>query len=129
MTVFPVDFYLLKVNNRNTRARCEIYSALTAKTPERCLVSLTLPKGFLKLSSDSSDVFRHRQTFTMELSGKIVNGFKTLTLSRRRSLSYRNQSIDLQSKSMDWSLYDRDFRLETAKLFSQKFRHKFLPGP
>ena len=27
--------YLLKVNNRNTRARCQIYSKLTIKTPER----------------------------------------------------------------------------------------------
>ena len=33
-----------------------------------------------------------------------------LTLSRRRSLSYRNQSIDLKGKSMNWFLYDRDFR-------------------
>ena len=36
--------------------------------------------------------------------------FKTLkirlTLSRRRPLSYGNQSIDLQSKSIDWFLYD-----------------------
>ena len=31
-----------------------------------------------------------------------------LSLSSRRSLSYRNQSIDLQSKSMDWFLCDRD---------------------
>ena len=31
-----------------------------------------------------------------------------LTLSWRRSLSYRNQSIDLQSKSMDWLLYDKN---------------------
>ena len=30
-----------------------------------------------------------------------------LTLSWRRSLSYRNQSIDLLSKSMGWLLYDR----------------------
>ena len=29
-----------------------------------------------------------------------------LTLSRRRWLSYRNQSVDLQYKSMDWFLYD-----------------------
>ena len=29
-----------------------------------------------------------------------------LTLSRRRPLSYRNQSIDLLAKSMDWFLYD-----------------------
>ena len=31
-----------------------------------------------------------------------------LTLSWRRSLSYRNQSIDLLYKSMDWFPYDRD---------------------
>ena len=38
-----------------------------------------------------------------------------LTLSWRRSLSYRKQSIDLQSKSMDWFLYDRDLRHERVK--------------
>ena len=31
----PVGIYLLKVYKRNTRARCEIYSKLTIKTPER----------------------------------------------------------------------------------------------
>ena len=31
----PADNYLPKVNNRNTRARCEIFSKLTIKTPER----------------------------------------------------------------------------------------------
>ena len=31
-----------------------------------------------------------------------------LTLSWQRSLLYRNQSNDLQSKSMNWLLYDRD---------------------
>ena len=39
-----------------------------------------------------------------------------LTLLGRRSLSYRNQSIDLQSKSMDWFLQDRDLRHERVKL-------------
>ena len=29
-----------------------------------------------------------------------------LTLSQRRPISYRNQSIDMQSKSLDWFLYD-----------------------
>ena len=38
-----------------------------------------------------------------------------LTLSRRRPLSYRNQSIDLGSKSMDWFLYDNGLRLERVK--------------
>ena len=32
---FPANIYLYKVNNRNTRKRCEIYSNLTIKTPER----------------------------------------------------------------------------------------------
>ena len=31
----PVCNYMFKVNNRNTRARCEICSILTIKTPER----------------------------------------------------------------------------------------------
>ena len=34
--------------------------------------------------------------------------FQSLTLSRRKPLSYRNQSIALPYKSMDWVLYDRD---------------------
>ena len=38
----------------------------------------------------------------MELFAKIVND---LTLSWRRQLSYRNQSIDLLCKSVDWFLY------------------------
>ena len=39
-----------------------------------------------------------------------------LTLSWRGPLSYRNQSIDLQSRSMDWFLYDNGFRHERVKL-------------
>ena len=33
--LYPAGIYLLKVNNRNTRTRCEICSKLTIKTPER----------------------------------------------------------------------------------------------
>ena len=33
----------------------------------------------------------------------------------RRPLSYRNQSIDLLCKSMDWFLYDNDLRHERVK--------------
>ena len=32
-TVFPADNYMFKVNNRNTRTRCEICSKLTIKIP------------------------------------------------------------------------------------------------
>ena len=46
-----------------------------------------------------------------------------LTLSWRRSLSYRNQSIDLQSKSMNWFLYDRDLRHERSNKYTwQKYQ-------
>ena len=38
-----------------------------------------------------------------------------LTLSWRRPLSYINQSIDLQSKSMNWFLYDNGLRHERIK--------------
>ena len=32
---YPANIYLLKVNNRNSRKKCEICSKLTIKTPER----------------------------------------------------------------------------------------------
>ena len=35
---YPAGHYMLKVNNRNTRARCKICSKLTIKTPERLIV-------------------------------------------------------------------------------------------
>ena len=38
-----------------------------------------------------------------------------LTLSWQRFLSYWNQSIDLQNKSMNWFLYGRDLRHERVK--------------
>ena len=39
-----------------------------------------------------------------------------------RSLSYRNQSIDLQSKSMDWFLYDRDLYHERLNMITMKIK-------
>ena len=33
--IYPAGNYMFKVNNRNTRTRCEICSKLTIKTPER----------------------------------------------------------------------------------------------
>ena len=42
----------------------------------------------------------------------------SLTVSWERSISYRNQSIGLQSKSMVWFLNDRNFRHERVKLRS-----------
>ena len=39
----------------------------------------------------------------------------SLTLSWRKPLSYRNQSTDLGSKSIDWFLYDNGLRQERFK--------------
>ena len=39
-----------------------------------------------------------------------------LILSWQRRLSYRSQSIDLQSKSVDWFLYDNGLRHERVKV-------------
>ena len=44
-----------------------------------------------------------------------------LTLSRRRPLSYRNQSIYLLRKSMDWFLYDNGHRIERVNLLRPFF--------
>ena len=57
-------------------------------------------------------------------------GYNDLTLSWWRPLSYRNQSINLQSKSVDWFLYDNGFRHERvnadvttgAEFLTQYFR-------
>ena len=35
LSTSPAGIYLLKVNNENTRTRCEICSKLTIKIPER----------------------------------------------------------------------------------------------
>ena len=48
--------------------------------------------------------------FTVAGKNEVFLDFKGLTLSWRRQLSYRNQSIDLQSKPMDWLLYDNGLR-------------------
>ena len=67
-----------------------------------------------------SDVF-HIETSPLSYS---TNG---LTLSWQRSLSYRNQSIDFQSKSMNWFLYDRDLRHERVKVLGLNGLTLFTP--
>ena len=56
----------------------------------------------------------------------------SLSLSCPSSLSYRNQSIDLQSKSMERFLYDKDLRHEIVKCVSWRKRplskhYKYAP--
>ena len=53
------------------------------------------------------------------VSREIISDFmyfpNGLTLSLWRSLSCRNQFIDLLSKSTDWFLYDKNLRQERVK--------------
>ena len=135
--------YLLKVNNRNTKTKCEIYSKLTIKTLEWHLVLvfllLTLNKylparktlkghylqtKFLEIVCKLLITFYKTQSqwANLEFRATFVDVFheKTsffLSLSWRRFQSYRNQSVDLQSKSLNWLLYDRDSRHEKVKQF------------
>ena len=38
----PAGNYMFKVSNRNTRTRCEIYSKLTIKIPERSIINFAI---------------------------------------------------------------------------------------
>ena len=49
-------------------------------------------------------VLLQEEFFRFEITRQFDNS--VLTLSWRRPLSYRNQSIDLLCRSMDWFLYD-----------------------
>ena len=69
------------------------------------------PCHFLLIAIESSLKIQKRAECLEELVSL------TLTLPRRRPLSYRNQSIDLRSKSMDWFPYDNGLRLERVKYF------------
>ena len=55
-----------------------------------------------------------RTAFFKEHLGRLL---LRVTLSWLRPLSYRNQSIDLRSKSIDWFLYDNDLRHERVNHF------------
>ena len=59
--------------------------------------------------------FSNKARFFLLLENRIIQAC-LLTLSWRRSLSYRNQSIDLLSTSMDWDLYDNGPRHERVKM-------------
>ena len=59
--------------------------------------------------------FSNKARFFLLLENRIIQAC-LLTLSWRRSLSYRNQSIDLLNTSMDWFLYDNGPRHERVKM-------------
>ena len=62
-------------------------------------------------------VFQFKRNLTREPFAEGL-GETYLTLSWRRLLPYRNQSIDLLCKSMDWFLYDKGLPHERVKTLS-----------
>ena len=135
-TFIPASIYLHKVNNRNTRKRCEICSKLTIKTPERrhwlrfdyVLTMFWLwlyPRDYVLLTLAIYDMvtknFRTRIIiFVVKWRRHKSSTVFTLHELSWRRLLYRNQqSIDLQSKPMDWFLYDNGLRHEWVKKCKQ----------
>ena len=68
-------------------------------------------------NSSSVSVYTLQNTITYLKVVKywVFTGRDLLTLSWRRSISYRNRFIDLQSKPMDWFLYDISLHHERVK--------------
>ena len=58
-------------------------------------------------------IIGRRQVYWEEICMTTITHF--LTLSWGRPLSYRNQSIDLLCRSIDWFLYDNGFHHEKVK--------------
>ena len=78
----PAGIYLLKVNNRNTRTRCEICSKLTIKTLERCHWRSfgVFIVNFEHISYLFSSVFIVK--FEHVIAGWVVNPLKTVRFSK-----------------------------------------------
>ena len=71
-----------------------------------------------KFSLNNSYTISKKKKITWFLDPWHSTKEQILALSWRRSLSYRNQFIDLQSKSVDWFLYDNGFRHERVNWLS-----------
>ena len=68
----------------------------------------------------------HRVSGTLVLFTAQQQIISVLTLSWRRPLSYRNQSIYLLRKSMEWFLYDNGLRHERVKNVGKANKFIFL---
>ena len=82
----------------------------------------TTKKTILKQKSSARKVIfsKSNKTFTHLFIKVLLCTSFHVTLSRyRRSLSYRHQPIHLQSKSLEWFLYDSDCRLERVKILHE----------
>ena len=84
------------------------------KSTEKSLNVLRMKKVF-KVKQKTFFIIFKRLSLKEIKPALLEVGCWSLTLSWRRSLSNRNQSINLLSKSMNWLLYDRDLYQERVK--------------
>ena len=75
-------------------------------------VTVTKSWGWVKRK-----LIKENMHMKMKIWFENINQTKSLTLSWQRSLSYRNQSIELLFKSMDRFLNDRDLRHKRVNIF------------
>ena len=73
-----------------------------------CLIFINLFSALpeKEMKKPLKNICKKQESIVFHLS--MEEHYNTLTLSWPMYLSYRNQSTDLLSKSMDWFLYDRD---------------------
>ena len=82
---------------------------------QNIVIVLKLPEKF---SLNNSYTISKKKKITWFLDPWHSSKEQILALSWRRPLSYRNQSINLQSKSMECFLYDNGFRHERVNWLS-----------
>ena len=100
------------------RLICRPGYALTPRKLSCCEKFLVAPLH--SICSPQNFLFIFRTAIYSDLFFSI---YTLLALSWRRSLWYRNQFIDLHSKSLNCFLYDRDHRHERVKTFAEAAIH------
>ena len=111
---FLANIYLFKVNNRNIRKKCEIFSKLTVKTLERC-------------HWRRSDVF----TVNFENISHLFLVFLFLTLNKYilAWLWLRNTQYFLQLILYKWNIKLQRWDFKTFKITNLKLTHLFPMYP
>ena len=88
------------------------------------LLSRRILRGFHQVTLDIKPIIMPNLTISVIsfiVKRYLFSANKLLTLSWRRPLSYRNQSVDLRSKSMDCFLHDNCLRHERVKHFGSNW--------
>ena len=128
-----IEFNFLKLNNPLTfityfgkspyKDSPPFLKIFFSRTPQRFFLrTKNPPPSPHSLGGRTLCSIKHTNEDSRATTMKLAPAF-SWTLSWRRSVSYRNQSIDLLCKSMDWFLYHRDFLHERVNAFEKIFAH------